>query len=76
MNEMIFEKIKEILSEQTSANIEDIKIESSFDSLGLDSLDLMQVLMELEDAFDIKIDESNNMKTVGDLVAYIENQKG
>lgn len=73
---MILEKIKTILSEQISVNTDDIKPESTFDSLGLDSLDMMQVLMELEDEFGIQIDENSDMKTVGDLIEYIKNQKG
>ena len=49
-------------------------LESTFDDLDADSLDLFQVISEIEDAFDIQIEAEDNLKTVGDLVAYVEEQ--
>lgn len=70
---MVFEKIKEIVVEQLGVNEEDIKLETSFiEDLGADSLDLFQVVMDLEDAFDVKVDNVENIKTIGDAVKYIE----
>lgn len=70
---MVFEKIKEIVVEQLGVNEEDVKLETSFiEDLGADSLDLFQVVMDLEDAFDVKVDNVENIKTVGDAVKYIE----
>ena len=52
---------------------ESIKLDTSFiDDLGADSLDLFQVVMELEDAFDVKVEEVDGLKTVADAVKYIE----
>ena len=70
---MVFEKIKEIVVDQLGVNEEDIKLETSFiEDLGADSLDLFQVVMDLEDAFDVKVENVENIKTIGDAVKYIE----
>ena len=70
---MIFEKIREIVVEQLGVNEEDVKLETSFiEDLEADSLDLFQVIMELEDAFDVKVEEVENIKTVADAVNFIE----
>ena len=70
---MVFEKVKEIVVDQLGVNEEDVKLETSFiEDLGADSLDLFQVVMDLEDAFDVKVENVENIKTVGDAVKYIE----
>ncbi|MDV4151550.1 acyl carrier protein [Clostridium sp. AL.422] len=70
---MVFEKIKEIVVEQLGVNGDDIKLETNFmEDLGADSLDLFQVVMDIEDAFNVKVSNVENMKTVGDAVKYIE----
>ena len=70
---MIFEKIKEIIIDQLGVNEEDIKLETNFiEGLGVDSLDLFQIVMDIEDAFDVKVEEVEKIKTVGDAVNYIE----
>ena len=70
---MIFDKIKEIVVEQLGVNEEDVKLETRFiEDLEADSLDLFQVIMELEDAFDVKVEEVENIKTVADAVNFIE----
>ncbi|MGV2794933.1 acyl carrier protein, partial [Clostridium perfringens] len=69
---MVFEKIKGIVVEQLGVNEEEVKLETSFiEDLGADSLDLFQVVMDLEDAFDVKVENVENIKTVGDAVKYI-----
>ena len=70
---MIFEKIREIIGDQWGVNEDDIKLETRFiDDLEADSLDLFQVIMELEDAFDVKVEDVENIKTVSDAVNFIE----
>ena len=70
---MVFEKIKEIVVDQLGVNEEDVKLETSFiEDLRADSLDLFQVVMDLEDAFNVKVENVENIKTVGDAVKYIE----
>ena len=66
---MIFEKIREIIVDQLG----DIKLETRFiEDLEADSLDLFQVIMELEDAFDVKVEDVENIKTVSDAINFIE----
>ncbi|WP_291649108.1 acyl carrier protein [Clostridium sp.] len=70
---MVFEKIKDIVVEQLGVNEDEVKLETNFiEDLGADSLDLFQVVMDLEDAFNVKVDNVENIKTVGDAVKYIE----
>lgn len=70
---MEFEKLQKIIAEVLSVDPEDITMETTFvDDLGADSLDLFQVVMELEDAFDVKVEEVDGLKTVADAVKYIE----
>ena len=70
---MVFEKIREIVAEQLGISEDEIKMETNFiDDLGADSLDLFQVIMELEEEFDVKVEEVENIKTVQDAVEFIE----
>jgi len=70
----VFEKVQEIIVEETWERCIRVTLESTFDDLDADSLDLFQVISEIEDAFDIQIEAEDNLKTVGDLVAYVEEQ--
>ena len=72
---MIFEKVKEILIDQLDAEDEKVTMEASIvDDLGADSLDLVDLVMSLEEEFDVEIpdEQVENVKTVGDIVKYIE----
>lgn len=70
---MIFDKIKEIIVEQLGVNEEDVQLETRFiEDLDADSLDLFQVIMELEDTFNVKVEDVENIKTVSDAVSFIE----
>lgn len=70
---MIFERIKEIIVDQLGVNDEDVKLENNFvEDLDADSLDLFQVIMEIEDAFNVKVEDVENIKTVADAVSFIE----
>ena len=72
---MIFDKVKEILMDQLDVEEEKITMEASIvDDLGADSLDLVDMVMSLEEEFDVEIpdDQVENIKTVGDIVKYIE----
>ena len=73
---MVFEKVKEILSNQFDVAADTITAETNLiDDLNADSLDLVDMLMSLEDEFDIGEvpDEMiENIRTVGQLVSYIE----
>lgn len=70
---MIFEKIKEIIVEQLGVDESVITLETSFqEDLEADSLDLFQIIMELEEEFDIQIEDAEEIKTVKDAVNFIE----
>ena len=73
---MVFEKVKKIIVEQLGVEEEDIAMESSFiDDLGADSLDIVELIMALEEEFDLEIpdNEAEKITTVGDAVDYIKN---
>ncbi|WP_353893960.1 acyl carrier protein [Proteinivorax hydrogeniformans] len=70
---MVLEKIKKIIEEQLDIE-EEITKETSFEDMGVDSLDIFQLVVELEETFEIEIDDSEaaSMKTVGDAVDFVE----
>lgn len=70
------EKIKRIIAEQLGVDEEDVKPEASFvNDLGADSLDLVELIMAMEEEFDIKIEdeEAEKIKTVQDVIDFIAN---
>ena len=72
---MVLEKVKMILSSQFDVEEDSITPETNIaDDLGADSLDVVDMLMSLEDEFDVEIpdEEVARIRTVGELVAYIE----
>ena len=75
---MVFEKVKAILAEQFDAEEDDITAETSIqDDLGADSIDVVDLLMTIEGEFEVEVPDTeiDNLKTVGDLVKYIEDNK-
>lgn len=69
---MVFEAVAELLADRLECEVSDIKMESTFHDLGIDSLDTVDLLMELEDMLDISIELNEKVETVGDLVTFIE----
>ena len=72
---MIFDKLKDIIAEQLSVEADEVTLEANIqDDLGADSLDVVDLITTIEDEFDISIpDEAvEEIKTVGDIVNYIE----
>ena len=70
----MFEKVKAIIIEQLSISDEDmITPETTLEDLGADSLDLVEVIMAIEDEFDVQIKDEDleSLKSVGDLINYI-----
>lgn len=73
--EEVFEKVKAIIVEQLGVAEASVEMESSFiDDLGADSLDIVELVMALEEEFDIEIPDTDAEKvvTVGDVVEYIK----
>lgn len=72
---MIFEKVKERISDILGVESDDITMESSFaDDLGADSLDIVELIMALEEEFEIEIpdEEAEKIQAVSDVVDYIK----
>ncbi|MFT5170111.1 MAG: acyl carrier protein [Candidatus Omnitrophota bacterium] len=72
------EKIKSIIAEQLGVKIEEVTPEASFiDDLGADSLDTVELIMALEEEFNVEIpdEDAEKMTTVGDAIKYV-NEKG
>jgi acyl carrier protein len=73
-----FEKLKPLIADQLGVKMEIIKPESSFkDDLEADSLDMVDLTMEIEDEFAIEINDkvAATLQTVGDVVNFIENNR-
>lgn len=74
---MVFDKVKDIIADQLDVEADEITLEAVItDDLGADSLDVVDLVMSLEDEFGVEIpDEAMaNIKTVGDIVAYVEKE--
>lgn len=72
---MELEKIIEIISDKMDISKDEITSETTFESLQVDSLDMVEIIMDMEEAFDLSIEASPDLKTVGDLVDYIKAAK-
>jgi acyl carrier protein len=75
---VIFDSVKKILVDQLDVDEDAVTMDSAIiDDLGADSLDIVDVVMSLEEEFDIEVpdEEIENMKTVGDIVRFIEAKK-
>lgn len=74
----MFDKIKEIIVDKLSVSEDEVTLESSFiDDLNADSLDIVELIMALEEAFDMQIpdSEAEKISTVNDVVEYIKNNQ-
>lgn len=76
---MVFEKLKEIIAEQLNVDENIVTLDASFkDDLGADSLDIVELVMAVEEEFDIEFpdEEAESISTVADAVEYIGNLIG
>jgi acyl carrier protein len=77
-NSAIETKVKSIIADQLGVGEDEIKPESSFiEDLGADSLDIVELVMAMEEEFEVEIpdEEAENIKTVGDAINYINTHK-
>ena len=77
MDMSLFEEIKEIICEPLKVKPEEVKLEASFsDDLGADSLDLIELVIELEEKYNIEIpdEDAERMNTVDDIIRYVANK--
>lgn len=65
--------IKEVLQDNLDIEPETVNEESTFESLGIDSLDMVELICDLEEKCDVDFGEPEGLETVGDLVEYIDN---
>lgn len=75
--EEIFDKLKELVVDQLGVEEDEVTMEASMqDDLGADSLDLVDLVMSAEEEFGVKVadEDLENIKTVGDIVNYIEDR--
>ena len=71
----VFEKVQDIIVDELGKEKEEVTLETSFEELDADSLDLFQIINDIEYEFDVEVDTEADMKTVADLVKYVENNK-
>lgn len=73
---MTFEKIRGIIVDQVGVDESEVNLASTFDELGVDSLGIFEIVMALEEEFEIEIpnEDAENIKTVGDAVKYVDSK--
>ena len=73
---MVFEKIREIIAEQTGKDESEITLETNVkEDLDADSLDLFQIINDIEDEFDVSVENPEEIVTVKDAVDFVESDK-
>ena len=73
---MVFEKIQAIIVEELGKDAEEVQLTTNIqEELDADSLDLFQIINEIVDEFDVKIETEDGIQTVQDLVTYVEKQQ-
>ena len=73
---MIFDRVKLIIAEELGVELDDIKMDTHItDDLGADSLDAVELIMSIEDAFDVEIpdEELQSVQTVSSIIEFLEN---
>lgn len=75
----VFDRVKKIIVDRLSVDEDKVVMEATFkDDLGADSLDIVELIMELEDEFDLEIsdEDAEKITSVGDVVTYISAHQG
>ena len=73
---MVFEKIREIIASQLGKDEEEITLDTNVkDDLDADSLDVCQIINDIEDEFEVSIEDPESIVTVKDIVDFVENNK-
>lgn len=69
---MVFDEIKEIICGELEVSEEEVTMDTTFEDLGADSLDLFQVVIEIEEKYGIQLEDAEKIKSVKDAVNYVE----
>ncbi len=72
---MTFEKIAAIIADKLDIDVNDIKPESSFTDMEVDSLYMVEIMLSIEDEFGVTIEDVTDMQNVSDLCAYVDSHK-
>ncbi|MDD3164688.1 MAG: acyl carrier protein [Oscillospiraceae bacterium] len=70
----MFEKITGYLAEQLDVNAADLTMDTTFESLGIDSLDTVEMVMGLEEVLGVELELEEKLATIGDLVKFVESK--
>ena len=73
---MVFEKIAEMIADKVDMYVSEYKLETTLEDLGIDSLDVTEIAMDIESEFDIEFEADASMTTVADIVAAVEKKVG
>ena len=73
---MIFEAVAKLIAERNDCDPSEITPDTKFSDLGIDSLDTVEMLMNLEDEIGVEVELDEKVETVGELVAFIEKKTG
>ena len=71
----VFEKVQDIIADELGKDKEEITLDTTFEALDADSLDLFQIINDIEDEFEVEVDTDQDLKTVSELVNYVEELK-
>ena len=72
---MILEKVTDLLAKHVDMDPSEITADTTFESLGIDSLDTVELIMELEEQLDCELELDEKVSTVGALVAFVEKKQ-
>ncbi len=70
----MFEKITAYLAEQLDVPQDELTMDTTFESLGIDSLDTVEMVMELEEVLGVELELEEKVSTIGELVAFVESK--
>lgn len=68
----VFDKVQDIIADELDKDKSEITMDTTFEALDADSLDVFQIINDIEDEFGIEVDTDQDLKTVGELVTYVE----
>ena len=72
----MFEKIAAYLAKQMDISVDDIERDTTFESLGIDSLDMVEMVMDLEEELGVELETEEKLTTVGELADFAESKAG